>query len=220
LLTSKGQTTRAVKDLLDSLEGRKEKITFFCLHDADAYGTSIYQALQNETRARPARKVEIINLGLEPWEGIEMGLAVETIPPPKKGRRPVADYVKDEHPVFDEWLQTHRIELNAMTMPQFLDWLSKKMEPYDQGRLIPPEHVLTKELQEKVREALKDDIRDKILEEQDFKGQVERAYNQLKPKMNKKAGELHNDVADDLKKDPARSWHDPILEVARNLVVE
>jgi hypothetical protein len=38
--------------------------------------------------------------------------------------------------------------------------------------------------------------------------------------MNKKAGELHNDVADDLKKDPARSWHDPILEVARNLVVE
>jgi hypothetical protein len=221
LLTSKGQTTRAVKDLLDSLEGRKEEITFFCVHDADAYGTSIYQALQNETRARKARKVEIINLGLEPWEGIEMNLAVETIGPLKKGRRrPVADYVSDEHPQYDEWLQTHRIELNAMTMPQFIDWLSKKMEPYDQGKLIPPEGVLTKELQEKVHKTLEDDIRDKILEEQDFKGQVERAYKKLTPKMNKKAKELHNNVADDFKKDPAHSWHDPILEVARNLVVK
>jgi hypothetical protein len=38
--------------------------------------------------------------------------------------------------------------------------------------------------------------------------------------MNKKAKELHNDVADDFKKNPAHSWHDPILEVARNLVAK
>ena len=65
----------------------------FCVHDADGYGTMIYQTLQEATKARGARKIEIINLGLEPWEAIAMGLEIETV---KEGdrRKPVADYVK------------------------------------------------------------------------------------------------------------------------------
>ena len=35
--------------------------------------------LQEETKARGARKVEIVNLGLEPWEGIAMDLEVENV---------------------------------------------------------------------------------------------------------------------------------------------
>ena len=46
--------------------------------DADAAGTLIYQALQEGTRARPGRRVQIINLGLEPWEAIDLNLQVET----------------------------------------------------------------------------------------------------------------------------------------------
>ena len=45
-----------------------------CVHDADASGTMIYQTLQEETKARGARKMEIVNLGLEPWEAIAMRL--------------------------------------------------------------------------------------------------------------------------------------------------
>ena len=45
----------------------------FCVHDADAYGTMIYQTLQEETKARGARKIKIVNLGLEPWEAIDDG---------------------------------------------------------------------------------------------------------------------------------------------------
>ncbi len=61
-------------------------------HDADAYGTMIQQTLQEATKARGARKIEIINLGLEPWEAIDMGLEVETVEEGKR-RKPVADYV-------------------------------------------------------------------------------------------------------------------------------
>ena len=39
----------------------------------------IYQTLQEETKARGARKIKIVNLGLEPWEAIAMGLEVETV---------------------------------------------------------------------------------------------------------------------------------------------
>ena len=66
-----GYTTRAVKDLFDLLATSTEPVTVFCIHDADAAGTMIYHTLQNETKARRARKVEVVNLGLEPWEGVE-----------------------------------------------------------------------------------------------------------------------------------------------------
>ena len=52
----------------------------------------IYQTFQEATRARGARKVTIVNLGLEPWEAIADGLEVEDVERGEK-HKPVADYV-------------------------------------------------------------------------------------------------------------------------------
>jgi hypothetical protein len=79
LMSSKGFTTRAARDLVDKLAEHDEPITIFCVHDADAAGTMIHQTFQEETKARGARKITIVNLGLEPWEGIAMGLEVENV---------------------------------------------------------------------------------------------------------------------------------------------
>ena len=68
-----GFTTRAVKDLFDLLATSSEPVTVFCVHDADAAGTMIYHTLQNETKARCARKIEVVNLGLEPWKASRWG---------------------------------------------------------------------------------------------------------------------------------------------------
>ena len=91
LMSSKGFSTRAARDLIDKLAEHDEPVTVFCVHDADAYGTMIYQTLQEETKARGARKVTIINLGLEPDEAGEMGLEVEEVEE-KDRRKPVAEY--------------------------------------------------------------------------------------------------------------------------------
>jgi hypothetical protein len=220
LLTSKGQPTRAARDLIDGLRDSKEEITVFCIHDADAAGTIIYQSLQNATKARPARKVKVENLGLEPWEGVDMGLEPEKIEPlkDKEGNpklRPVADYVPSD---WAEWLQTHRIELNAMTSPQFLQWLDDKMEEFGQSKLIPPAGVLSTELHKKAHEKLAQEITNKILKEQDAEGQIERAYEKLRPTLYEKAKSLTNDVTEDLGKEPDQSWRDPILKTAHDLV--
>ena len=45
----------------------------------------IYQTLQQGTRARPGRRVEIVNLGLDPDEAAEMDLPAEKVE--GKGRR-------------------------------------------------------------------------------------------------------------------------------------
>ena len=131
LMSSKGFTTRAARDLVDKLAEHDEPVTIFCVHDADASGTMIYQTFQEATKARGARKIKIVNLGLEPWEAIAMGLEVEDVEEGER-RKPVADYVlerEDALPTADweEWLQTHRVELNAMTTPQFIEWLDGKM---------------------------------------------------------------------------------------------
>jgi hypothetical protein len=99
-MSSKGFTTRAVRDLVDKLAEHDEPVTVFCAHDADGYGTTIYQTFQEATRARGARKIKIVNLGLEAWEAVEMGLEIEEVEE-KARRKPVADYVlqrDDEYP--------------------------------------------------------------------------------------------------------------------------
>ena len=142
-----------------------------------------------------------------------MGLVPETFV--SKDRRPVADYVSHR---WAEWLQTHRIELNTMTTPQFLQWLNDKMEKFGQGKLIPPESVLEDELHEKVREKLEQDITDRILKEQDVEGQIDQAFENLRPILDEKAKELPNYVVEDLTKEPYQSWRDPVLKTAKDIV--
>src|SRR5262249_18557104 len=79
LVTSQGYATRAAKDVIDLLGENDGDLQFFAIHDGDAYGTCIYESLQKATAARPARSVKIINLGLDPWQGLRPYLSL--IPP-------------------------------------------------------------------------------------------------------------------------------------------
>ena len=96
LLTSKGYASRAARDVLDLLGDGDEPLTFYCLHDADGPGTMIYQTLQEGTKARPGRRVEIVNLGLDPAEALDMGLPTEPAERKEGKRVPVADYIDAE----------------------------------------------------------------------------------------------------------------------------
>ena len=126
----------------------------FCVHDADAAGTMIYHTLQNETKARGARKVEVVNLGLEPWEGVGMELRIEEVEGTERNRS-VAPYVAehDERPwrswlavrgcdSWNDWLQSYRIELNAMPPADRIAWLTQKIEHHPPRKVIPPARVL------------------------------------------------------------------------------
>src|SRR5262249_30242506 len=64
LLTSKGFSSRAIRDLIDKIGGTAEPVQFFALHHCDGYGTKIRETLRFATLARPDRKVEIRDFGL------------------------------------------------------------------------------------------------------------------------------------------------------------
>jgi hypothetical protein len=208
LISSKGFASRAVRDMFDLLGETDWDIEFFCVHDADAPGTMIYQTLQEETRARGARKVKVINLGLEPEEALGMGLEPEPIPGDKL--KAVADYVTPE---WQDWLQDYRVELNAMTTRQFIDWLDAKIAPYA-GKLVPPRDVLTDRLGERVKKNLRDQVMSRILAEADFEGQVEREVEARAGLVKSAARTIVADVAGALDANPDDPWTAPVERIA------
>ena len=73
---------------------------------------------------------------------------------------------------WEEWLQTHRIELNAMTTPEFIAWLDAKMAEHGEGKLIPPDDVIAKELEDRLDEKVRDIVKERILREAGYENQV------------------------------------------------
>jgi hypothetical protein len=214
LTSSKGFTTRAIRDLVDKLAEHDEPVTVFCVHDADAYGTMIYQTFQEATRARGARKIKIVNLGLEPWEALEMGLEVEDVEE-KDRRKPVAEYVRDrDDDDWEEWLQTRRIELNAMTTRQFIEWLDSKMEAHGNGKLIPPADVLEDELASRIEAKVRADITERILREAGLDDQVAEAIAEIEKPT---AATLERGIQRLFKRELDRAWRDHIEAVAQKI---
>jgi hypothetical protein len=217
LLTSKGFATRAARDVLVLLRASAEALRFFCVHDADGPGTLIYEALQQATEARPGRQVEIINLGLEPEEALAMGLAVEPVSR-KDGRAiPVAEYVSAP---WRRWLQSQRVELNAMSTPQFLAWLDRKISPFEKGKLLPPSSVMTQRLRQEARERSYEQTRARILREQRFEEQAKSDFHKLHPALRNAAQALRHHVMQFLKDQPTTWWPQAVTQTATNLVSE
>jgi hypothetical protein len=217
LLSSKGFTTGAARDLVDKLAEHDEPVEVFCVHDADAYGTLIYQTFQEATKARGARNIKIVNLGLEPWEAIEMGLEVEDVEE-KDRYRPVARYVLEHERThgegWEEWLQTHRVELNAMTTPQFIEWLDGKMASYE--KLIPPPEVLEAELDQRIETTVRVAITERILREAGFEDQVAAAIAAVnKPS----AAALEKGIEKLFEREQDREWRDHIEEILPDIVI-
>ena len=212
VMSSKGFSSRAARDLIDKLVEHDEPVEVYCVHDADAYGTMIYQTLQEATRARGARKIKIVNFGLEPWEALDMGLEVETVEGGKR-RKAVADYVgkRDDGDIWEEWLQTHRVELNAMTTPMFIAWLDQKMVEHGSGKLIPPPEILEAELAERIENKVRANLTAQILREADLEGRTAAALAKIeRPSATVLAKEIEKMFAEE----SHREWRDHIEAIA------
>lgn len=215
LVSTKGLPTRAIRDLFDLLGDTNEKLTFFCVHDADSYGTLIYQSLQEATRARPGRRVKVINLGLEPWEALEMDLDPERVD--KKDRQGVAGYVRQHPGGWEEWLQHHRVELNAMDSATFLEWLDRKMHDYDTGKLIPPDKVLSDRLEVSLRANLNNGITAQVLAKARIDDQVAELLDRLHPDLQRAQSSLQTDVKTSLQRVPTQQWVAPVAGIAERI---
>jgi Topoisomerase 6 subunit A/Spo11, Toprim domain len=217
VMSTKGQGTRAAKDLIDALAETDEPIRVFALHDADAAGTLIYQALQEATIARQRRKLEIVNLGLEPWQARELGLPAEPVNKKTEAHRPVAEYVKqrDDGEDWGEWLQHWRYELDSIPPDDFIPWLDRKMAEHDATKAVPDPETLAEKVETRARERLRSTARAEIERLFDLDGLLERFMD------SEAAQTVVETVADDVTPDAvAKAFEDDREQWWRNVMHE
>jgi hypothetical protein len=168
LMSSKGYASRAARDLVDMIAdtAEDEPVTVFCIHDADASGTMIVQSLQEATRARNRRRIEIVDIGLQPWQAKQMELPVEDVHYEK--RQPVASYVlaREDGKHWSDWLQHHRIELNAMTPGELIRWLDENVEQHGDLKVIPPADVAAARLRDSIQAKIRKQETERVMLEQ------------------------------------------------------
>jgi hypothetical protein len=142
IMSTKGMSVTAARQLLDCLSASEYLKKLLVLHDFDLYGFSIFGTLFTDTRRYTfSNEVPVVDIGLrlddvkelelsgEPYEVKEWDARVETL------RRHGAS----EEEI--EFLETQRVELNAMTAPQFVEFLERKLETHTE-KVIPEKEVI------------------------------------------------------------------------------
>jgi hypothetical protein len=124
-------------------------------------------------------------------------------------QKAVAQYVLDREDGDDweDWLQTHRVELNAMTTPAFIAWLDRKMGEQGGGKLIPPDTVITAELEGRLDDKVRTSVRERVLREAGYEDQVAAALEAIK---RPDVADLKAGIERLFEDDPERQWRDYI----------
>lgn len=150
IMSTKGMSSTASRQLVERLS--EEGVTILVLHDFDKSGFSILGTLSGDTdRYQYATPPNIIDLGLRLKHVEAMELENEEV-----------DYGKDKDPKAnlrdngateeecdflvssysgEKW-HGERVELNAMTSQQFINWLEERLEEVGVEKFVPKDHVL------------------------------------------------------------------------------
>jgi len=180
IMSPKGRSVVAARRLIDRLSDTIDHI--FVLRDFDVSGFSIVDTLGTDSRRYTFANDmsdKVIDLGLRLEDVEEMGLEAETVKVENRDAR--YDKLK-EHGATDDEIEflvpsdedqeCSRVELNAMTSPQLVEFVERKLNEYGIAKVVPADAVIEaharrlieRGLTEKVMEQSASDIRGKAME--------------------------------------------------------
>jgi hypothetical protein len=179
IMSTKGMSVTAARALADEMCSEHD-IPLLVLRDFDKAGFSIAGTLQRDTRRYEFRNsIEVIELGLSLADVEAMGLESEYQHHPKGTKAALMDNLRtngaSEEEIafmfqdFDRLRSTRRVELNAMTSPQFVAFVERKLRENGVAKIVPDQELLAKvyagiergrRLEEAVEELDKIDMKD------------------------------------------------------------
>ena len=153
-----GFATQAAKELLAKIE-KDVPVKIYCLHDADMAGVEIARSL-GDRLVHENYFVSVIDLGLSPGEAIDLNLPSEKVYITSEPSQKLKERVTDEEL---QWLlgedcrgdrhwnrrgrmvryYGNRVELNAFTPEEFIEWVEEKLQALDLQKVIPDAGVLS-----------------------------------------------------------------------------
>jgi hypothetical protein len=209
IMSTKGMSVVAARHLIDEICG-KHDIPLFVLHDFDKNGFSILGTLcGNNHRYRFKNRVRPIDLGLRLADVQAHGLTPESvhISNSQKARSNLKRHGATDEEIAFLIGSRQRVELNAFSSRQLVDWLEAKLKANGVKKVIPGADVLTSAYEEAF-------VRAFIAER--AKEMEAEARERLKS-VGVRA-DLHKQVAAAIKKTPAEPWDAVILDIATKAI--
>jgi hypothetical protein len=213
IFSTKGMSTTAARLLVDKLSA--EGVPIFLLHDFDAAGMTIARTIQADGRRYQfANEPKVIDLGLRLEQAQAMELESEEFCFDKRQNRDPRDNLvgcgaTDEELAFlvqgqrgGGWYG-RRVELNAMTAPQFVEFVHGQLEAHGVEKVVPDEQTLAAAYQHvRQRDELMRKVQE-LLQQADTAAEVFTTPDDLEDQVR----ELISGTTD--------SWEDAIKRLAR-----
>jgi hypothetical protein len=205
IASTKGMPVSASCDLLGTLRQTGRKV--FVVHDFDKSGFSILATLRNGTRGSWG-KGDVVDLGLrlEDIQGLEREPV--TYPSDPKWNLRENGATQEEIGILCQSkgcgeYYGERVELNAMTSEQFIEWLERKLTEAGIEKLIPENETLVAAYRRAVFLQRMQEAEDKLRE-------------QILDQSIEVPDSLTSMVHDELKDSPDLAWDEVIWRIAAN----
>ena len=205
ICSTKGMPVSALCDLLGTLRQSGRKV--FVVHDFDKSGFSIVETLRRGTRGSWGTG-DVVDLGfrIEDIQGLETEPVTYGGDPRPNLRQNGA--TQEEIGILVQssghgQYYGERVELNAMTSEQFLEWLERKLTEAGIEKLIPENETLVAAYRRAVFLQRMQEAQDK-LREQILRQSIEVPES------------LANQVRDEINDSPDLSWDEVVWRIAEN----
>src|SRR6202048_4160493 len=152
IMSTKGMSVVAARALADEMCHAYDT-PLLLLHDFDKSGFSIAGTLQRDTRRYEFKnQIETIDLGLNLEDVMAMRLESEHQHHPKGTKEALMNNLRENGATeaeikfmfrdFDRLRSTRRVELNAMTSPQMIKLIEKKLRAHGIKKIVPDKTLL------------------------------------------------------------------------------
>jgi hypothetical protein len=217
VMSTKGTSVTAARALCDEMCSRFD-VPLLIVRDFDKAGFTIAATLQRDTRRYNFRNsFEVIELGLGLTDVNEMRLESEHQYHPKGNRAVMEDNLREngasENEIaflfrdFSSTSSTCRVELNAMTSPQFITFIERKLKKHGVTKIVPDVETLNEAYVAFERGRQLDEATEEILAE------IEDNEDDEKEKKIKPPKNLEKRVKAMLKRKPEMRWDAAVAEI-------
>ena len=122
-----------------------QSIPLLVLHDFDVAGFTILDTLRRDTRRYQFESdLDVIDLGLRLQDIQELGLQAEAAASSKSSAEVIRARLLNSGATAEEceFLVRQRVELNAMTSEQFVEFIKRKLTEHGVEKVVPPKQTL------------------------------------------------------------------------------
>lgn len=222
--STKGLPNTSIRRLLDRLAEYGVKV--FVLHDLDITGLNIAHTLATSNdRYQFRNDLDCVDMGVRLADAEELGLEAEPFKlDPKTDMDKLRDRLlrygatPEEISLFLD--DRRRIEIDAMTPRQLIDFIERKLTEHGVGKIIPPEESMVAHYQQAAFERRLDHALAPLRAE--FEERFQELAQELResPVLDIEVPALRDTVTERLSAEPNSTWRDAVASIAAEIEEE